>query len=134
MSTHNWLPETGRWILQPQVMLQRSASKPMPNNQIAKGPQYHPMIGRKRPATVEYWYWDGNDDTAAAIVEWVNSSNTKHVAEKHPHEPVIIIDPNAPPSMGYEPLRPGCWLIRDTFGDFWALPDSIFQGTYESVI
>ena len=76
----------------------------------------------------------GSDEVADSIVEWVNSSNTKHTAERHPHEPIILIDAKAAPSMGYAPLRPECWLIRDQFGDFFSLPNEIFQGTYESVI
>jgi hypothetical protein len=92
-----------------------------------------PVLWRKRPATVMAWHWDGTPEAATLIVDWVNTHNF-HEAEKHPHENIILIDPKAPPTMSVEPLKPKMWLIKDTFGDFYPLPDDVFRATYEHLV
>jgi hypothetical protein len=79
------------------------------------------------------WHWDGTPESAGLIVKWVNT-HTHHSAEMHPYENVILIDAKAPPSFGVEPMHPNHWLVKDTFGDFYPLPDDVFRATYETVV
>ena len=99
---------------------------------LPRGPQYHPLLAIKRPETVEAWYWDGEDKTADALCEWVNSASGGHTADKHPHENLIVIDAKQPPSLSVAPLKPGEVLVRDRFGDFWPLPADVFRAAYQS--
>lgn len=82
----------------------------------------NPIIARKRPTTVEAWYWDGRDDTADVIVDWIESN--KGFAEKHPNEALIVLGDQI------EAVKPHHWVVRDQFGDFYPLPDGIFRTVY----
>lgn len=101
---------------------------------IATGKQTAPMVGTNRPATVEFWYWDGSKEQAKLIADWVNSSTGTHEAEVHPYESLIVLDPHAPPGYGAAPVQVGQWVVRDQFGDFFPLPNDIFQATYARLV
>lgn len=87
--------------------------------------QYRPIMVRKRPATVEAWYWDGGDETADLIVDWIESN--KGFAAVHPYEPFIIL------GRDIDVLRPKSWVVRDRFNDFWPLDDTTFRTVYETL-
>jgi hypothetical protein len=86
--------------------------------------QYRPQIATKRPSTVEAWFWDGGDETADLIVDWIESN--KGFAARHPHEPFIIL------GKDIDVLRPKHWVIRDQFNEFWPLDDTTFRAVYKS--
>lgn len=86
--------------------------------------QYAPLIARKKPTVVEAWQWDGRDETAALITDWVETHGG--FAAKHPHEDFIILgrDVNA--------VKLNDWVVRDQFNDFYPLPHNVFMAVYET--
>lgn len=86
-----------------------------------------PRLFRKRPTTIEAWQWDGTDECAALIVDWI-IDNAGPLAYKHPHEPLIIFDDETAAA------QPGDWIIRDQFNDFWPIEDALFPGAYEALL
>lgn len=87
--------------------------------------QLRPVVATKKPTTIEAWRYT-DDDSAARIVDWVESNGG--FAEKHPHEPFIILGDKV------EPVKPGQWVIRDQFNDYWPLPDSVYHAVYLSPV
>lgn len=86
-----------------------------------------PVIATKKPTTVEAWRWDGTDEVATLICEWINSNpKTLCLAEKHPHEQFIVL------GYEYDTVKPGEWVIRDQFNDYFPLPDHVFRAVYDS--
>lgn len=88
--------------------------------------QYRPVIAVKKPVTVEAFRWE--DDNAQALVDWVNHNAVGQRAEKHPHEELIIL------GDGVDTVKPGDWVIRDQWNDFYPLPHSVYQTVYASPI
>jgi hypothetical protein len=84
-----------------------------------------PGVYAKRPSTVEAWQWDGTDECAALITDWIESN--RGFAEKHPHEDLIILGNDV------DSVKPTDWVIRDKFGEFWPLPAVIFPAVYASL-
>lgn len=87
-----------------------------------------PVIAKKRPTTVEAMKWDGTNTDA--VIDWMNStrSGQKPLFYAHPYEDVIVID-------GYvQPVTLNQWVIRDQFGEFFPLPDKVYQTVYESPV
>lgn len=80
-----------------------------------------------RPSTVEAWYWDGGEETADLIVDWIIESGGP-IAYLHPNENLIVIGDDIAPA------RPGDWIVRDKFRDFWPLADDYFQATYRGLV
>jgi hypothetical protein len=89
--------------------------------------QLAPIVAKKRPATVEAWYWDGRPETADLIVEWINTTKGSLVeAEYFEEDRVIFLDRNV------ENVRALHWVVRDQFNDFWPLPNDVFMAVYET--
>lgn len=89
-------------------------------------PQGAPLIARKKPTTVEAWVWDGSDDQADRIVNWVEEAGG--YASKHPYEKILIVGADA------EGVAPTDVVVRDQFNDFWRLPRRIFDTVYEGPV
>ena len=84
-----------------------------------------PGLFNKRPGTVEAWQWDGGEETAVLICEWVESNGG--FAEPHPYEQLLVL-PDA------DAVKPGDWVIRDKFGEFWPLGNDVFPAVYQSLV
>ena len=89
--------------------------------------QLAPIIAKKRPDTVEAWYWDGRPETAELIVAWINDKpKTQVVAEYREEDRIIALD------WQVEHVKPLHWVVRDKFNDYWPLPNDIFLAVYET--
>jgi hypothetical protein len=88
--------------------------------------QFAPVIATQKPTTVEAWKWDGTPEQARTISNWIATHG--HEAKLHPYDNVIVL------GDGYEAVKPDHWVIRDRFGDFWPLPDDVYQAVYNSPI
>jgi hypothetical protein len=84
------------------------------------------MLFKKKPTTVEAWQWSGDHAEAGLICEWIAKANGEQYAYLHPHEELIVLGDN------YESVKPGQWIIRDQFNDFWPLQDDVFRTVYET--
>lgn len=95
--------------------------------------QVAPVIATKKPTTVEAWQWDGTVEQADRIMAWIAEAN-KHdtgygqVASLHTHENIIILGDN------YEAVKPGMYIIRDQFNEFWPLPADVYRAIYASPV
>jgi hypothetical protein len=86
--------------------------------------QTRPLLARKRPVMNEAWQYDGRIEVADLIVNWIDTNGGySHV---HPYEDLIIIQANS----GDLAVKPGDWVIRDQFNDFYPCPDETFQTVY----
>lgn len=85
-----------------------------------------PGLFRRRPSTVEAWQWDGGDEVAVLICDWIESNGG--YAAPHPHEPLIVLGDQTAPA------KPGDWIVRDKFGEFWPIGEDIFPSVYESLL
>lgn len=90
--------------------------------------QHRPVVATKKPAKVEAWRYDGTPESASAIVGWINTEWPESPAYMHPHENIIVL------GNDIDVVKPGMWVIRDTFNDFWPLPDDVYHAVYESPI
>lgn len=88
--------------------------------------QRYPKAATKRPDHIQWWQWDGSDEMARLIVEWVNT-HTSYVAEKHPHEELIVLDKTEGLSP---PARKNHYVVIDMWRDVFALPPSDFSTRY----
>jgi hypothetical protein len=87
--------------------------------------QLKPVVAAAKPATVEAWKWDGTKEQGRLIVDWMEASGTP--AYLHPYENLIV------PDIQYSTaIKPGEWVVRDKFCDFFPLPDDIYRATYAS--
>lgn len=83
-----------------------------------------PKIAELRHSHAEAWQWDGGPEAAALIVDWIESNGG--FASVHPYQPLIV--------LGEEiaPVKPGEWIVRDKFNEFWPLDDGVFHATYRT--
>lgn len=88
--------------------------------------QVRPVIATKRPAKVEAMKWDGTNTDE--LVSWVNRTSAHQTAQLHPHEDFITLGDNV------DTVKPGNWVIRDQFNDFYPLPTEVFHAVYEAPI
>lgn len=86
-----------------------------------------PVIATIKPATVEAWQWDGTVERGRLIIEWMEKGGTP--AYLHPYETLIVPDIQYAAS-----IKPGEWVVRDRFSDFFPLSDADYQATYQSVL
>lgn len=87
--------------------------------------QTAPILATKRPVTNEAWQWDGSTEAGELICDWIQDNGG--FAHMHPYENVIVV------VDGDSPVRPGQWVIRDQFNDFYPCPDRTFQAVYVRV-
>lgn len=87
-----------------------------------------PALYAKRPGVVEAWQWDGGPETAVLICDWIESNGGFANPYEHPYEKAIILGDKI------APVKPGDWVIRDKFGDFWPLGNDVFPGVYMSMV
>lgn len=85
-----------------------------------------PGLFSVRPATVEAWQWDGSAEVAELISDWVESNGG--FASPHPYEQMILF------GDWIAPAKPGDWIIRDIFGDFWPMDAKLFPGAYAQLV
>lgn len=91
--------------------------------------QLRPVVATKRPATVEAWRWDGSPQSTAAIIAWVKTAEPKgQRAYLHPNDNVLVL------GDGFDLVKPGDWIIRDKFNEFFPLPHDVYLTVYESPI
>lgn len=89
--------------------------------------QLTPIVAKKRPDTVEAWYWDGRPETGVLIEEWINSNpKTQTVADYREEDGIIALDRQV------EYVKPLHWVVRDKFNDYWPLPNDVFMAVYET--
>lgn len=84
-----------------------------------------PKVVELRVSHAEAWQWDGGDECAALIVDWIESNGS--FASVHPYQSLIILGDDA------APVKPGEWVVRDKFNEFWPLPDDVFLATYKTL-
>lgn len=85
-----------------------------------------PVIAVNIPTTVEAWQWDGSAEQGALIVGWIIDG--ERWAMPHPYEDRIILDHNV------DAVKPGQWVIRDKYGDFWPISDADYRATFQSPV
>lgn len=80
----------------------------------------------QRITTVEAWQWNGAPETAELICDWIETNGG--YAAPHPYENVILLGDSVAPA------KPGEWIVRDKFNEFWPLDDGIFPAVYRSLV
>lgn len=81
---------------------------------------------KRTPDTVEAWQWDGGAEVAELICDWVE--NYGGFADVHPYEHLIVFGNDVAPA------KPGDWIVRDKFGEFWPVGEDIFPALYENLL
>jgi len=90
------------------------------NNDTVNGPALH----REKPVEIQAWHWDGTEESALAIIDWVGV----HGSIKQSPDFVIQIST----LEGIMTAEPGDWIIQDVDGEFYPCKPSIFAATYEA--
>jgi hypothetical protein len=101
---------------------------------------------RKKPVTIQATRWDGSQDEAREIVEWINGlSGDAHVRDRGWMEEQgidvaqFIGVENLTHSISIATLEgdmfvlPGDWVIRGLAGEFYPCKNEIFEQSYTSV-
>lgn len=85
-----------------------------------------PQVFVKRPVTHEAWQWDGSPECADLITDWVDTGGG--YAYLHPYEQLIVFGNDV------SPAKPGDWIIRDQFNDFWPIGEDMFPAVYSRLL
>jgi len=85
-----------------------------------------PKIVEQRVSHAEAWLWDGGPETADLIVDWIETNGG--FASLHPYENVIVLGDEV------APVKPGEWVVRDKFNEFWPLPADVFEASYRTLL
>jgi len=97
------------------------------------------MRVRKKPVEVEAYQWNGTDDNASEIIDWILSTNGSasytcdskdgcyYDAVNHKHHIAIRT------LEGTMNANPGDWIIQGVQGEFYPCKPDIFEATYEPV-
>lgn len=93
---------------------------------------------RKKPVTVEARQWDGSNESATAIIDWVLSQDGTaryHDDVVHDGERCIncVIYIAIDTLEGTMNVFPDAWVIRGVQGEFYPCKPDIFEATYEPV-
>lgn len=86
--------------------------------------QTNPVLALRRPAFVESWQWDGTEDQAHRIVNWVEDGGG--YGEVHPYELFPIVSGDQ--------VWTGMWVVRTVGSTFDVLPDWKYRAVYEPVL
>ena len=93
---------------------------------------------RKKPVVVEAMLWDGEVAHAAAILDWVNSTEaTATWTSGHTTNPGFPDEAWVPNGIyirtleGTMHVSPGDYVIRGVQGEFYPCKPDIFEKTYE---
>lgn len=85
----------------------------------------------KRPVTIEFIRWDGTEDGANEIVEWIDGHGA--VASYAPGSPADNVSPGIvfDTLEGVHIARAGHVIIRGVAGEFYSCEPAIFAETYD---
>lgn len=87
------------------------------------------MKYRKKPVEIEARQWDGTEEDANQIIDWVSQDGQVAVYETFPEPPYILIQT----LEGVMSALPHDYIIRGVKGEFYPCKPWIFKETYEAV-
>ena len=87
---------------------------------------------RKKPVTIEAMQWDGDEDAAYEVIDWIDQAST--VARRFDAVYDCYGNTIAIKTLeGVITASAGDWIIRGVQGEFYPCKPDIFEQTYEAV-